>query len=100
MEWKAEVAERELLTDFDFADLAAPTYSNGAGQSNSATKGGKSSKRNKKKKIKSVDPLPTSGTENNAQSDKSPAQPKQDEEDSQIKDSDGNDKFKEDTSNS
>ena len=96
MEWKAEVAERELLTDFDFADLAAPTYSNGAGQSNSATKGGKSSKRNKKKKIKSVDPLPTSGTENNVQSDKSPAQPKQDEEDSQVKDSDGNDKFKED----
>jgi hypothetical protein len=50
MEWKAEVAERELLTDFDFAGTPA-SVSNGTSNSE-ATKPSKSSKRNKKKKNK------------------------------------------------
>jgi hypothetical protein len=53
MEWKAEVAERELLTDFEFAGTAVSvTNGNSNNNSDAATKPSKSSKRNKRKKGK------------------------------------------------
>jgi hypothetical protein len=78
MEWKAELAEKELLTDFGLAKSISASTQSASGQCNNANKASKSGKRNKKKKNKAAS-SPVDLSEDTKNGDSTP--PSQHEED-------------------